>query len=186
MGNILYGYCHCGCGEKTKIATKPNNRYGHVKGEPVRYILGHSRRTIQIWNLKAHCQVELSGYDTPCWLWTGERDRIGYAAAIKHNGTAKRAHIVAYEQVHGPVPADKELDHLCRNRHCINPAHLEPVTHAENMQRGIKTKLTEDDVRQIRRLRAEGLTLKKLAAAYGVTFWTVHDIVTGCTWKNVI
>lgn len=46
------------------------------------------------------------------------------------------AHRVAYEEIMGPVPEGLELDHLCRTRSCVNPSHLEPVTHRENMNRG--------------------------------------------------
>jgi hypothetical protein len=48
-----------------------------------------------------------------------------------------RAHKLAYETLVGPVPSGKELDHLCRNRPCVNPKHMETVTHKINMQRGI-------------------------------------------------
>ena len=48
----------------------------------------------------------------------------------------KRAHKMMYEHVNGPVPEGLELDHLCHVRHCVNPAHLEAVTHAENVKRG--------------------------------------------------
>jgi hypothetical protein len=48
------------------------------------------------------------------------------------------AHRFAYELLVGPIPEDLELDHLCRVRHCVNPAHLEPVTHLENILRGMR------------------------------------------------
>jgi hypothetical protein len=52
------------------------------------------------------------------------------------NGRAVRAHRYAYEQLVGPIPEGLVLDHLCRNRLCINPLHLEPVTIGENIRRG--------------------------------------------------
>ena len=51
-------------------------------------------------------------------------------------GAARRAHRVAYEHYIGPIPDGLGIDHLCRVRGCVNPAHLEPVTHAENVRRG--------------------------------------------------
>lgn len=71
-----------------------------------------------------------------CWLWTAGLFKTGYGSI--HIGTkTKRAHRVMYELVKGPVPDGKPLDHLCRVRSCINPNHLEPVTHQENARRGI-------------------------------------------------
>jgi len=64
-----------------------------------------------------------------CWLWTG-RIHKGYGY---YSGTG--AHRVSFELANGPIPAGMELDHLCRVRNCVNPAHLEPVTRAENMRR---------------------------------------------------
>lgn len=77
-----------------------------------------------------------------CWLWTGGLDKNGYGkATLAINGDwghrrYVRAHRLAYETFVGPIPAGLELDHLCGNRGCINPAHLEPVTGHENILRG--------------------------------------------------
>ncbi len=70
-----------------------------------------------------------------CWNWIGGLNHAGYAR-IRVNGRARMAHAWAYEQKNGAVPSGLELDHLCRNRRCVNPAHLEPVTHTTNIQRG--------------------------------------------------
>ncbi len=67
-----------------------------------------------------------------CWLWDGVIHGSGYAHFFR-----KSAHIRAYIELVGLVPEGMELDHLCRNRHCVNPAHLEPVSHLENVLRGI-------------------------------------------------
>lgn len=71
-----------------------------------------------------------------CWLWTASIRNQGYGVFWPQWRTNVPAHRWAYEQIIGPVPDGLELDHLCRVRNCVNPAHLEPVTHRENMLRG--------------------------------------------------
>jgi hypothetical protein len=70
-----------------------------------------------------------------CWEWTGSRNGDGYGT-YSVGGKTHRAHRYAYEIVVGPIPEGKQLDHLCRNPPCVNPAHLEPVTSRENTLRG--------------------------------------------------
>ena len=72
----------------------------------------------------------------PCWLWTGTISRNGYGRTLRTT-----AHRVAYELFVGPIPPGLDVDHLCRVRACVNPAHLEPVTRAENLWRGALARL---------------------------------------------
>lgn len=67
----------------------------------------------------------------PCWVWTGAISSEGYGRC----GSAY-AHRWSYEVFVGPIPEGLQIDHLCRVRKCVNPAHLEPVTQRENLLRG--------------------------------------------------
>jgi len=85
-------------------------------------------------------KVDDSAGPSACWLWRGARSR-GYGALYVGRLDAQRivetAHRLAYELHHRePIPATLTVDHVCRVRHCVNPAHLELVTRGENTLRG--------------------------------------------------
>jgi hypothetical protein len=69
-----------------------------------------------------------------CWLWDASVNRAGYGTA-NYQRKRRLAHRVVYELTNGPIPDGLQLDHLCRTRSCVNPAHLEPVTCKENLNR---------------------------------------------------
>jgi hypothetical protein len=70
-----------------------------------------------------------------CWIWTGSRYHNGYGR-ISSRAKHQSAHRTAYRIFRGPIKPGLQLDHLCRERGCVNPLHLEPVTNRENTLRG--------------------------------------------------
>lgn len=73
--------------------------------------------------------------DDDCWTWLAGKSPDGYGK-FWFDGRDGYAHRYAYGLLIGPIPAGLEIDHLCRNRACVNPTHLEPVTTKENLHRG--------------------------------------------------
>lgn len=81
-------------------------------------------------------RVGVQMYDTDaCWEWTGRLELNGYAR-VRLFDRKYYVHRVAYTLARGPIPDGLTLDHLCRNRRCANPGHLEAVTGSENTLRG--------------------------------------------------
>ena len=70
-----------------------------------------------------------------CWEWTGAHWTDGYGCFRLANKRLVPAHRIVYELEIGPIAPGLVLDHICGNKSCVNPAHLEPVTHGENMRR---------------------------------------------------
>jgi len=73
--------------------------------------------------------------ETGCLEWVGAKDPCGYGK-VEYKGKLWGAHRLTWVLLYGDPPEGTEFDHLCRNRACINPTHLEPVSHAENTRRG--------------------------------------------------
>lgn len=92
----------------------------------------------QLQRFEKYAQVEPN---TGCWLWTGAQTSSGYGEMVvgSKRGPGPRmayAHRLSYEHWKGEIPPRFDIDHLCRQRCCCNPSHLEAVTHRENNMRG--------------------------------------------------
>ena len=83
----------------------------------------------------AYCPV------TGCWLWAGGRGSHGYGQ-VYYNKTDMLAHRASWNAFRGEIPKGLDLDHKCRQRMCVNPDHLDPVTRKENLRRGLRGVLT--------------------------------------------
>jgi hypothetical protein len=139
-----------------------------------------------------------------CWLWCGPVNRQGYGF-MKVGATNKKAHRIAWELFHGPLPpwaGQKRgvvVRHMCHNTSCVNPDHLAKGTQKDNIadrdaagrhrpMRGSdhhQSKVTERDVVEIRRLRAQGARVADIAARFGISKPQASAISTGRCWGHI-
>jgi hypothetical protein len=207
---IPFGYCQCGCGQKTRIANRSLPEFGIVKGQPRKYLRDH--RGIK------HTPEYIEDPSTGCWEWQRALNKTGYGVAPHQRGKrgGRLAHRVVYERLVGPIPVGMCLCHKCDNPRCVNPSHMFIGTHADNMRDAANKgrirvpalsgddhpfrqhpeyvprgedhahKLTEDQVREIRQRAANGEPLKALAVVFNVSAPTISAAVRRRNWKHVI
>ena len=122
---------------------------------------------------------------TKCWVFNGTLNDDGYAT-IKIGTRMKSAHRILFEHYNGPIIKPLELDHLCKKRSCVNPKHLEIVTHFVNVSRGKSCLLSEKEVIEIRTKYKTGKwTCFELAEEYFVSKSNISAIIRQETWKAI-
>jgi hypothetical protein len=178
--SIPRGFCQCGCGAKTPIASSSDPSRNTKKGDPRWFLMGHHRRKSPVDYV-----AEDRGFETPCLMWQGSLDSTGYGQKFLPGGKSVPAHRWHYEQNVGPIPEGLILHHRCEQRACVNWDHTTPTTQAINVQVSKKAKLTPKDIAGIKRLNATSdMTQSQIGDLFGVSGAHVCNILQGKAWKN--
>lgn len=183
--------CRCGCGTLTWETWAP----GHMmRTEEGAYNKSFLKRAEVLppdeWaeQMLGNTKVEDRGYETACWIWQGNvNGTTGYPTA-RYDGRTTTIHRRLWEISHGLEFNDPRMHvhHKCEQIDCLNPDHHEAMTMGDNLRASKKvTPLTEDDVREIRRLRAEGVSVHEIGPRFGIKPGSVYNIVSRVNWSHV-
>jgi len=133
-----------------------------------------------------------------CWLWTGAPNKQGYGQ-LYVNGKGMYAHRLSYQIRHGSIPEGLDILHTCDRPGCVRPDHLRAGTHQDNMKdrdekgrgnapKGVdkgNAKLTEAQVKEIRKAYKFGSTQVALSQKYAISQVQVSNIINQKSWKHV-
>lgn len=151
------------CGNTIPRDTKWSNRY-----YATRLYCNRACQSSRRPSITEDYEVVESG----CWEWRGHIDRNGYGKAYdparQVGNRLDWAHRVSYRNHVGPIPAGRELDHMCENTACINPEHLQPLTKAEHAAVTMERAGGPDRQRQAAHLRQTGMTYQQIAETLGL------------------
>ena len=120
--------------------------------------------------------------ETGCWRWVFPLSR-GYAQINIKQYKRVPAHRAFYEEVFGKMDKDLDADHICKNRWCVNPYHIQPLSRIANCRRGSRSKLTLEAANQIRADRASGYNTYRLAQKYHVDRKTIYRVLVKNEWS---
>jgi hypothetical protein len=180
---VEQGYCQCGCGTWVGFWEKTHRGQGQIKGQPRRFVHGHNA------TLKGYSgldyTVEDRGFKTPCWVWQRSKKASGHGQ-LRVGKRIVLAHRHYYEQETGPIPEGAQLLQLCGLRACVNPDHQEPVSYTERVRRSGATKLTKEEVENIRReAQGTGYYEKvRIAKKHGISIQYLYLILQERHWAD--
>lgn len=185
--------CGCGCGRFIRPADE--------RGRPRRFLVGHGRWRVTTSETRFWAKVDRRGGPGACWPWMASRNGWGYGD-FKNGRRGHRAHRLAWELTHGPIPDGLFVCHRCDVPACCNPAHLflgTPLDNVRDMdakgrdrrigplgERAGAAVLTAPQVRAIRARYDGGDTnISRLARDYGVHRRTIQRVVRHQRWTHV-
>lgn len=164
-----------------RLCVNPEHLKLHYKSEP-------KKRKLTKYEIPLIDQFmkNVKKCDSGCWEWIGAKHASGYGGLAKGMWKEAYAHRWCYIFHKGEIPEKKVVRHLCDNRICVNPEHLEIGNQADNVhdmykggKEGGNRKLTNTQIEELRKMRAEGKLIRELEAAFGITRTTVYKILQG-------
>jgi len=131
--------------------------------------------------------IKLPDSQDGCWLWLGKVNKATGYGHKQFDGRTVLAHRWVFQLFNGWIPEDKVVNHLCSNRQCVNPKHLELTTTAGNCRHGMGSKLTAHEALEIKRLlpSMKWGDRKKIAQRFGVSEALISDIKYGRAWRDI-
>lgn len=136
--------------------------------------------------------------ENDCFIWQGRIGKDGYGI-LWWKDYPYRAHRISYELYNGKIPEGKVVCHTCNNKLCVNPDHLYVATQAKNTQDAARdglmaqktgedshaSKLTREQAIEIIKRRKKGEEAESISKDYGITHWTVYDLMKGKSWPDI-